>query len=187
MGWTERDLVTIGYVPLRPPTPPAWLGAPAVQCLCSVTTCNAGWPPRWFEQWKHNELQLFDTPTDALGVVEPAERASYLCFAIRALPIVFDGEHETDWVLPAVRPEAVPSTYEFLGFDVVQWQGVTGLECSPLSCNRMAGKFHANRWCLLDTIEQACAAARAFAHERVEPGPYVVLAVSAERRPDVQA
>lgn len=72
-----------------------------------------------------------------------------------------------------------------LGFDICGRYMQTTLECSPLRCNGLAAEYGANRWCLLDTLEQAIAAVESF-ERRVaepEPGPYVVLEVWVERLP----
>ncbi len=54
-----------------------------------------------------------------------------------------------------------------------------GFECSPLSCNGMAGEIPVNRYCLLDNVEQALRVAARFDEEQPEPGDYFVVEVSA--------
>jgi hypothetical protein len=58
------------------------------------------------------------------------------------------------------------------------------LECSPLSCNLLATEWSANRWCLLDSFDDALRAAAAFPQGGAEPGPYVLLEVWSNVLPD---
>ena len=57
--------------------------------------------------------------------------------------------------------------------------GILGFGCSPLSCNGMAESTTVNDACLIDELESALAAARRFAVEQPEPGPFVVIEVLA--------
>ena len=59
---------------------------------------------------------------------------------------------------------------------------VLGFECSPLSCNSIAGEMGANEYCLFDLLEAAIAGAMRFKIEQPEPGDYYVVAVLEDRQ-----
>ena len=51
-------------------------------------------------------------------------------------------------------------------------------ECSPLSCNSGAKEFPVNRYCLIDTLEEALRIAEAIDKDGgYEPGPYGIMSV----------
>jgi hypothetical protein len=83
--------------------------------------------------------------------------------------------------------EPIPEDFEFLGYDVVcqscTWGAATQFDCSPLTCNSMAGEVPVNRYALIATLDEALAAASKFGLEQPEPGTYYVLAVWRKRRP----
>ncbi len=183
--WTEAGLRTIGYFPGRPEARPDWLHADQVELLCVASRCCGGWPPDPIDPEHQNPVGLYDTAARALSIVPAGQAGEYLCFALRALAAKIDGARELAWDLSTTRPEPVPETFVRLGFDVVQCSGMD-LECSPLACSHMADRYPANRWCLFDTLAAALEAARRFAGEPVEPGPYVVVEVSVERVPSLR-
>ena len=87
-------------------------------------------------------------------------------------------------------PEGAPlyedmTPFELLGFDLVPRSYDNAFECSPLWCNRLAEKVTANRFCLLDTAEQAFALAPTLEVPgqplRGEPGPYHIVEVWRQR------
>ena len=91
--------------------------------------------------------------------------------------------------LPAARAN---DGLSFLGFDAVEhWASAEsmktdepmcgGFGCSPLFCNLESKSYPVNEYCLLDTWEDACAAARAFGIEQPEPGNYYIFGVYGER------
>ncbi len=59
---------------------------------------------------------------------------------------------------------------------------VLGFECSPFSCNSMAGEMRANEYCLFDSLEAAIAGATRFSIEQPEPGDYYVVEVLENRQ-----
>jgi hypothetical protein len=65
----------------------------------------------------------------------------------------------------------------FAGFDVVSVGATRTFECSPLSCNQLAGEVPVNRHCLVDGLERALQVARRFEAEQPEPGTFVVVDV----------
>jgi hypothetical protein len=81
---------------------------------------------------------------------------------------------------------AMGPDYECLGWDAVgTWFGIgqsATFDCSPLTCNGLASEIPANRFGLLDTIEEAVSVAARFAREQPEPGTYFLVEVWRRRR-----
>ncbi|MFY9341682.1 MAG: hypothetical protein WAT39_04285 [Planctomycetota bacterium] len=182
--WTEADLRTIGYVAIKPwrPPPDFWVDCDIV---CSIGSL-ADWPDDWHAHWLHNELWVYDTLDRLERVVPSTDAHAYLRAALRTLPVQF-GAHRDGWSLEwnvaKANPAPIPEHYVRLGYDVCGRYTQAMLECSPLSCNGIGEDLGVNRWCLLDTLQQAIDATRHFERVGAEPGPYVVLEVWAERLP----
>jgi hypothetical protein len=168
--------------------------------VCSASGCIAASPLGWFGDPiappELNRAGCTDTRTAARERVPEPERAAYRIHAYRAIPAVFGKADPTPEVvgvntlfdafsdLAELPPEPELSGFDRLGFDVVQFSpGQFNWGCSPLSCNGMYQYHAVNRYCLIDTVEGAVAAARAFALEQPEPGPYLIVEVFREREP----
>lgn len=154
--------------------------------VCSVCDCDCATrsPANWVERWMHNGLWLFDSLTLVEQIVPSEETSEYLRYGLRTLPVVFGVHGELPLDLTSVAPERIPEHFVRLGYDLCSRTMGTTLECSPLSCNSMAAACHANRWCLIDTFDEALRIARRFATgQRVEPGPYALLEVWADMVP----
>jgi hypothetical protein len=189
--WTAADLRTIGYFAKVPGRRPEWLRAPAVERVCGASCCVAARRLPDEAIFQGNGLSLFDTLA-ALDPFVPADAAdTFVRFAYRSLPVDFgsvaggaaQGDKPLD--LANVRPEPIPLHFVRLGYDVCSRHHT--LECSPLSCNGKAAEIATNRWCLLDDFEVALRLAREWGSAGgigVEPGPYVLLEVWADRLPD---
>jgi len=187
--WTIGDLRTIGYFASRPEPRPDLLDAPAVELICTVSECSSPWPDGWMERWAHNELWLFDALATIESMIPAGQGKDFVRYGVKALPVEFtkDGPQPRKALLPMdePQPEPIPASFVRLGYDLAQWHGV-GWECSALSCNGMAARYGANRFCLVDSFELAVQAATDFARwdgKDVEPGPYVVLELWADRVP----
>lgn len=163
--------------------------------VCSVSGCIAGYPPGWFDDPFDppvlNRAGCTNTAAAARERVPEPERPAYRIFAYQAIPAVFDKAappleaaaaalFETYSYLAELPPEQDLSGFDRLGFDVVQYSNAINWGCSPLSCNYMYQHHAVNRYCLLDTVEAAAEAARSFAREEPEPGPYIVIEVFRE-------
>ena len=105
-------------------------------------------------------------------------------YGLRSLPVAFDGERELPLDLSRIRPEPSPPGYAWLGYDLCSRSAGTNLECSPLSCNDLAGECGANRSCLLDDFDDALRTVRTLCGMGAEPGPYLLIEVWADRPPD---
>jgi len=157
--------------------------------LASVSECLSKRPPQWVNRWDFNRATCWNSEADALAPVPDDSKAEFRIFAYRALLLLFDSSGEGQAVtlgglfpkeLPDLPPGPAPPHYHSIGYDVVERNaamGMLGFGCSPLSCNGMADSIPVNRFCLLDELETALAAARRFGIEKPEPGPYIIVEV----------
>jgi hypothetical protein len=155
--------------------------------VCGPSNCFAQEPENWIDHWRHNDLFVFDNLERVANVLPSNGADSFLRLGLRTLPVQFGTIREgwqLGWDVEKVTPAPIPAGFVRLGYDVCCRSAQSALECSPIVCNGYADELHANRYCLLDTLAQAIAAAERFAAEGVaEPGPYVVLEIWAERDP----
>ncbi len=192
MDEARRQPVFLGFTikQITPPPRPWCDDWPALVAeICSVSDCAASRVDDWMAAFDHNRGWCWDTETTALSHVPAGEELQYALYAYRAIPRVFglaeepveetlDGLLWAEW--PPLPPEPSLSAYERLGYDVVghdRSYGIAGWQCSPLSCCGLATEYPVNRYCLLDDLDVALAAARRFGIEEPEPGPYVVVEV----------
>jgi len=135
----------------------------------------------YIQYWRHNGYWLFDSPE----IIQAVAQGNHIqlegtsLFYYEVYEKEFDGEN---W-LPH-QPEAalltnvrIPSEKMLEGFDVVTFFAHSSPECSPLSCNGMAGEIRTNEHCLLDSFENAYENVSAGAFNQAEPGPYRIFAV----------
>jgi hypothetical protein len=170
------ELVSAGYFPKRTLRRPDWLKVPSVEEICSVSTCVSAGPEDWIGSWKHNELGWYDSPELAWAVV-PAVAEGFEVFAYSVAPVVFVAGEQKSLALPPLAVARRPAAYEIIGFDAVGKSVSDFFECSPLSCNHMASEIAVNRYCLIDDMSDAMAAACRFSLEQPEPGDYYVVQV----------
>lgn len=173
--------VFVGFFPKLTMQAPPELVAAGVAEIASVSCCMSSAPDGWIDAWKHNDHGFYDTE-DAAGSVVPADAATaYDLYAYELVPVEYAEELAPIAVTPA--PGAVPADYEFLGYDVVSRSIAAFFECSPLSCNLGANTFRVNRYCLVDTLEEAYATLSGIgaAGAGYEPGPYFLFAIHRKR------
>jgi len=105
----------------------------------------------------------------------------YTLLAYRICPIWFNSRGVQTGLHHAVHPPLLAhppdlSTYERAGYDLANIaHGAVG--CSPLFCNSLANEITVNRYCLLDTLDQAMEVGQHFGAEQPEPGDYVLFEV----------
>jgi hypothetical protein len=168
-------LVLIGYFPKTTAIPPNYRLPDRVQEICTVSNCiNA--PEKWVNHWTHNELGFYSSPSAANAVIRPSP-LPWSLFAYRMLPVRFAENSAEEIILPHLDVEPLDETFRSIGFDSVSKSISFCFECSPLSCNYLALEEPVNRYCLLNTLEEAIAAAMRFAADEPEPGPYYVIEV----------
>lgn len=170
------ELVSAGYFPKRTLRRPDWLKAPSVDEICSVSTCMSPGPEDWVGEWKHNALGWYDSPELAWAVVQ-AHAEAFEVFAYALAPVVFAAGEQRPLAVPSLAISERPSSYEAIGFDAVSRSVSDFFECSPLSCNNLAAEVTVNRYCLIDSVNDAMAAAQRFSREQPEPGDYYVIQV----------
>jgi len=172
-----------GYLAKRVASRPDWLNAPAVREICSASDCISVAPAGWIEHWLHNEFGWFNRACDALAVIPSDQQSRFRLFAYRIYPQGFRAGARFDLALPDdVRPDPIRPAFESLGFDSVNKWAALGFECSPLSCNSMAGEMETNEYCLFDSLDAAVAGAIRFSVEQPEPGDYYVIEVLEKRQ-----
>ncbi len=148
-----------------------------IQEIGSVSLCIADGPDGWLEAWRHNEWGFFANPETAWARVPRDQYADFRLYAYALYPFEFrDGGGEPMQLdLPHVTP--LGPEYVQVGWDAVSRSGGQHFECSPLSCNLVARKVTANRYCLFSDIGAARDFARTAEEDGCEPGPYHVLEV----------
>ncbi len=173
--------ILIGYFPKRTFRTPDWTKVTGVGEVCSVSNCMSRGPEGWIDRWLHNDLCVYDSPGLAWSVVPEAVREEYDLYAYRMYPWLFQkGRHRFE--IPPLGVESLADSFGFLGVDAVSRSCGSTFECSPLSCNGMAGRVAVNRHCLFDDVDAAFRWAAEFDAGAGEPGPYHVLEVWRDRR-----
>ena len=172
------ELQLVGYFPKTTGVPGGWTASDRVEEICSVSNCINSGPEGWIDKWLHNELGFFNTQADAVAVTR-GHADPFEIFAYRLLPLRFKEGKAEPLTVPGLPVEPLPSSFVSLGFDAVS-KSVSFFECSPLSCNNMAAEAPVNRFCLLETFEEAMALAERCSRGEGEPGPYYVLEVLRE-------
>jgi len=156
------------------------MDAHGVSEICSVSECVSPGAPGWVDRWLYNELGWFNRISDAMSVIPSGEEAEYRLFAYRIHAEVFTPGGRVPLEIPEdVRPEPIAAGFQRLGFDCANksMASVSGLECSPLSCNALATELAANESCLFVAFSEAVAAAERFAAEQPEPGHFYIVEV----------
>ncbi|MEX2387051.1 MAG: hypothetical protein WD534_04155 [Phycisphaeraceae bacterium] len=177
-----------GFMPRRVAKRPNWLSCKDVEEICSVSTCVSEAPEGWIDHWLHNGAGFFNSEVVAWQVVPEQQKNEFELFAYRLWPMLFDDgrmkqfDPQADFAeLPGELPQREPSLegYSMIGFDLANRSVSPFVECSPLSCNAMCAEYKVNRWCLLDSVEDAMQAGQDFSNINagVEPGTYYLFEV----------
>lgn len=207
MSETRPESILLGYRPRVPWVITPGFDVPGVVAVASASNClttPVGPPePDWDQM---NTAYHFPSVESAMAAVRKADSTDARIHATSLFPIVFEGEEELPVTVHLTRfsgagdivvPAAIASVS--LGFDVVSvdWYTLRDLdsgvldavtfECAPLSCNGLGIQHPVNRWCLLDTWDQALKVARRFARDQPEPGSYVVVEVHEVKMPPTWA
>ena len=169
-----------GYMAKRVKTPVGF-HADGVLDVYSLSSCVNHDFADYIEYWKHNGYWLFDSPEIIQAVAQDnhIQLEGTLLFYYEVHEKEFDGKNWFPHQAEASFPTNVraPSEKTLDGFDVVTFFARSSPECSPLSCNGMAGKIPTNEHCLLDSFDDAYAKVTAGAFNQAEPGPYRIFAV----------
>ena len=176
----EPTFIPIGYE-LKLVVAPSreWLDVPNVEEICSVSNCISKEPLRGRYTWVNFEVGLFESPE--LARKDVVNLDEYTLFGYEAYPVVFLPDGQKPWLLPTLNVEPFSSRMIFIGHDIVgRSNKFYNFGCSPLSCNRLAEEIAVNRYCLIDSFEDAYQAAIRFGQEQPEPADYHLLSVYRE-------
>jgi hypothetical protein len=130
--------------------------------------------------WKHKGYWLFDSP-EIIQAVAPENHIQLegaLLFYYEVYEKEFNGKTWLPYEGEAFPTNVLPPSEKALkGFDVVTFFAHSSPECSPLSCNGMAGEIPTNEHCLLVSFEEAYEKITTGTFNQAEPGPYRIFAV----------
>ena len=176
----------IGYFAMLAMKQPDWLKALQVEEICSASDCIGRTDWDWINEWRHNAAWVFDSPELAWSVVPQQLRESCDIYAFCLFPVRYELGSRASAAIPDVKPVPMDSSFTKLGYDLVSSTTGNCFEHSPLSCNGLAAEVPTNRYCLLDTAEEAFALAPTLEVPgqpmRGEPGPYHIVEVWRQRR-----
>ncbi|MBE0537278.1 MAG: hypothetical protein IH624_16565 [Phycisphaerae bacterium] len=176
-------MIPAGYMAKRVMDKPDWLKADGVLDVYSVSNCMSKDFTDYVEYWKHNGYWLFDSPKIIANLAEKnsIDMAGVRFFYYEIYELEF---HEDDMLWHGCEPERsfvtdvqLPHKKKLEGFDVVTFSAGSSAECSPLSCNGLAGEIKTNRHCLLESLEQAKQCLESGLFVKSEPGPFRIFAV----------
>jgi len=176
-------MIPAGYMLKHVARRPAWLKAPLVDDIYSVSGCVSANFADYVPYWKHNGYWLFDAPAAmrALAQANALDLAGTTLFYYEVFEEEFDeaARSWTGFAPDASLPTHVekPSAPRLEGYDVATFWARTSPECSPLSCNGLAENLGVNRHCLFASLAAARQALDAGAFDKSEPGPFRVFAV----------
>jgi hypothetical protein len=173
----------LGYMYKRVAVAPESLQRSHVADVYSLSTHVSEDFADYINFWRHNGYWLFDSPASILALA--SEQSISLdglrLFYYEAYELQYDGE-SASWA--PFEPEASfetnvqpPNVSTLEGFDVVTFSAGSSPECSPLSCNALAGSISTNAHCLLPSLDAAVRALENGSFENSEPGPYRIIAV----------
>ena len=176
-------MVPAGYLAKRIAESPAWLNAPQVFDIYSVSGCVSENFADYIDYWQHNGYWLFNSPDIIVRIADEHRISLKRCrlFYYEIYDLQFD-EKKVDW--ESFVPELsfpldvrVPSGANLEGHDVVSFFAGTNPECSPLSCNGLARDINTNSHCLLETFNEAKHLIESGRFVNCEPGPYRIFSV----------
>jgi hypothetical protein len=185
------EMIPAGYMAKRIFSEPDCVRTLGVDDLYSVSSCMSNYFTDYINFWKHNGYWLFDSPKIILDLAREyaIDLVGTKIFYYEIYDLEFS-ENEHEW--RKFEPESslainviTPEKKSLEGFDVVAFSAGTGPECSPLSCNLLAGEMKVNQHCLLHTLGEAKQYLEEGRFNNAEPGPYRIFAVySIEFFPD---
>lgn len=163
-----------------------WPKAEVVEEICNVSNCMSHGDWDWINEWRHNEMWVFDSPELALSVVPEEARSVCDVYGYRLYPVKFVKGTRQPFTITEVNPVRLDERFEKLGYDLVSRETESDFGHSPLSCNGLAAEVSTNRYCLLETAAEAFALAPTLEVPgqplRGEPGPYHIVEVWRQRR-----
>ena len=176
-------MIPAGYMLKKVVSRPEWLSASGVKDLYSVSGCFSTYFSNYVNHWRHNGYWFFNQPSDMEEILnkEGADRSGLTLFYYEVYEEEF-GEDAKVWSPFAPDGSFVthvekPKSSRLQGYDVTTFSAGTSPECSPPSCNSVAGDIQTNEHCLLETLDDAKAALEGGRFNDCEPGPFRIFAV----------
>ncbi len=180
-------MIPVGYMAKRIMLWPSdWQKTPAgVEDIYAVSPCMSKYFADYVPLWLHNGYFFFNSLDAVKSLAEEyyVELSGCTFFYYEMYEMQFDGKRKRWEEIKAdaessMKTEVIPLVEKRLeGYDVVCYSRPGGPECSPLSCNGLAGSIAVNRHCLLDSFDEVKRLLEAGAFENSEPGPYRIFAV----------
>jgi hypothetical protein len=175
-------MIQAGYMYKRIAEPQG-LDCRNVTKIYSVVKCISKDFTDYVPYWKHNKYWFFNDPEAMDSIINEQKipnRFELLFYELYEKE--FDDEGQA-W--QEIRGEEsfgydvkTPRHKDFLGFDIVCYSHGTSHGCSPLSCNLLCREVNVNEYCLLDDLDDAIKLAETLIENKVEPGPYRIIAVN---------
>lgn len=181
----DRRIIMIpaGYMAKRVTGRPEWLHAERVADVYSVSGCVSPDFADYVTYWKHNGFWFFNSPEiiRQLAQEHALDLTGTRTFYYEVYELQFDTTNAR-WSSFTAEPSfptdvVVPEIKTLEGYDVVTFSLGTSAECSPLSCNSLAGEVETNTHCLLTSRAQAIELLERGAFKNTEPGPCRIFAV----------
>ena len=177
----------IGYFARPTSARPAGFEPNHVEWIASVADCvghQTGFDEHF--DWQDNGMSVYDSPDLAWSIVPERLRAQCDLYAYWSFRVHFVLGRRIPFKLKGVNPVPMDESFSKLGYDLVSREHGSEFGHSPLSCNGLAEEVPVNRYCLLDTAEEAFALAPTLEVPgqpmRGEPGPYHIVEVWRQRR-----
>jgi hypothetical protein len=173
-------MIPAGYMAKRTKKPLGF-DMDSITEVYSVSSCVNDDFADYVPFWKHNGYWLFDSPE----IIRTVARENSI--TLEETRLFYYEVHEEEfkdknWF--PFKPEAsliteiiAPANRTLEGYDVVTFSDGDRPECSPLSCNGMAGEIRTNPHCLLDSFDEAHSNIAHGVFNNSEPGPYRIFAV----------
>lgn len=176
-------LIAAGYMYKKIVAAPDWVEAAPGTHVYSLSACISDDFTDYIPYWRHNGYWLFNSPEALRSVAAETgiDTAGLSLLYYEVHEEEYDGEKRR-WAPFTPNPAfptsvCPPSAKHLLGYDVVTFSCGTSPECSPLSCNALAGPASANRYCLLDSLQAARDSLASGVFDGSEPGPFRIFSV----------
>lgn len=176
-------MIAAGYMAKWIQRAPAWMDAPRVSDIYSVSPCISADFMDFIEFWQHNGFWLFDTP-ETICRIAAQQRIDLSRTTLFYYELYERQYNEQRAAWEPFRPEPAfrldvqrPGSPYRVGFDIASFSAGTRPECSPLSCNGLAGRVETNSHCLLPSLEAARQLLGSGSLVHTEPGPFRIFAV----------
>jgi hypothetical protein len=82
--------ILIGYFPIKTSKNFDSLKPFGVEEVCSISCCVSDAPEGWIDQWKHNEMWVFDSIEKAWSVVSEDQKRDFEIFAYWVFPEIVE-------------------------------------------------------------------------------------------------